>query len=116
MSVAEPEHIAISKSKGIKIDWKDGHHSEYGLGYLRDECPCATCTGAHGTVPQRTNHAAGPAGPFQMYKPVLKMLNIESVGAYAIRIDWSDGHGSGIYSFDHLRQICQCELCRRARA
>ena len=29
---AEPEHIAISKSKGIKIDWKDRHHSEYALG------------------------------------------------------------------------------------
>jgi hypothetical protein len=26
----DPEHIAISKSSGIKIDWKDGHHSEYG--------------------------------------------------------------------------------------
>ena len=37
----DPEHIAISKSKGIKIDWKDGHHSEYGLTYLRDKCPCA---------------------------------------------------------------------------
>ena len=53
----EPEHIAISKSKGIKIDWKDGHHSEYALAYLRDECPCATCTGAHGTAPQKTNYA-----------------------------------------------------------
>ena len=51
------EHIAISKSKGIKIDWKDGHHSDYDLGYLRDECPCATCTGAHGTVPQKTEYA-----------------------------------------------------------
>ena len=35
--------------KGMKIDWKDGHHSEYSLAYLRDQCPCATCTGAHGT-------------------------------------------------------------------
>ena len=31
----DPEHISISKSKGIKIDWKDGHTSEYGLRYLR---------------------------------------------------------------------------------
>ena len=49
----DPEHIAISKSKGIKIDWKDGHHSEYGLAYLRDKCPCASCTGAHGTPPRQ---------------------------------------------------------------
>jgi DUF971 family protein len=112
--MTDPEHIAISKSKGLKIDWKDQHHSEYSLAYLRDECPCATCTGAHGTEPQKTNYAA--ESPFQLYKPVLKMLNVEEVGHYAIRIAWSDGHGSGIYSFDHLRKICPCPECRAARA
>jgi DUF971 family protein len=50
-----------------------------------------------------------------MYKPVLKMLNVEEVGHYAIRIAWSDGHGTGIYSFDHLRKICPCAECRAAR-
>jgi DUF971 family protein len=47
-----------------------------------------------------------------MYKPTLKMLHVEPVGQYAIRIDWSDGHNTGIYSFDHLRKICPCESCR----
>ena len=104
----DPEHIAISKSKGIKIDWKDGHHSDYGITYLRDKCPCATCTGAHGTPPRE------PEGnnPFQMYKPALKMLAVEPVGNYAIRINWSDGHNSGIYTFDHFREICPCAECR----
>jgi DUF971 family protein len=111
----EPEHIAISKSKGIKIDWKDFHRSDYPLGYLRDECPCATCTGAHGTVPEKTNYSKAAADPFPMFKPALKMLNIEPVGHYAIRIAWSDGHGSGIYSFDHLRKICPCAECKAAR-
>jgi DUF971 family protein len=49
-----------------------------------------------------------------MYAPKLKMLNVEQVGAYAIRIDWSDGHNTGIYSFDHLRRICPCEECKVA--
>ena len=111
----DPEHIAISKSKGIKIDWKDGHHSEYGLTYLRDECPCATCTGAHGTPP-RPARSRRSQHPFQMYKPTLKMLNVEPVGNYAIRINWSDGHSTGIYSFDHFRQICPCEACKLAFA
>ena len=110
----DPEHIAISKSKGIEIDWKDGHHSSYQVGYLRDECPCATCTGAHGTVPQKTDYSA-PATPFQMFKPVLKMLNVEPVGSYAIKIYWSDGHSTGIYSYDHLRKICPCPECKAAR-
>jgi DUF971 family protein len=98
----DPEHISISKSKGIKIDWKDGRTSDYGLRYLRHHCPCAVCSGSHGTPPQ-----APPIepSPFQMYQPALKMVNVEPVGNYAIRILWSDGHGSGIYSFEHLRKI-----------
>jgi DUF971 family protein len=115
----EPEHIAISKSKGIKIDWKDSHHSEYSLAYLRDECPCASCTGAHGTEPQKTDYSAQeskPSNPFQMYKPVLRMLNVEPIGHYAVRIDWSDGHNTGIYSFEHFRKICPCESCRAERS
>jgi len=116
----EPEHIAISKSKGIKIDWKDQHHSDYPLAYLRDECPCASCTGAHGTPPQKSNYSAenrAAAGKelFPMYKPSLRMLEVEAVGSYAIRIDWSDGHKTGIYSFDHFRKICPCAECKTAR-
>ncbi len=106
MGSTDPEHIAISKSKGISIDWKDGHASSYKLDYLRERCPCATCTGAHGTPP-----STKPAAPFQMYKPTLKMVNVEPVGNYAIRIIWNDGHSTGIYSFEHLRRICPCAEC-----
>lgn len=114
--IADPEHIAISKSKGIKIDWKDGHRSEYSLAYLRDECPCASCTGTHGTEPQRTNYSApAAANPFQMFKPALKMDGVEEVGHYAVRISWSDGHNTGIYSFEHLREICPCAACKSSR-
>ena len=111
----DPEHIAISKSKGIRIDWKDGHHSSYDVEYLRDYCPCASCTGAHGTAP-RPKSSGQPANPFQMYKPKTKMVNIEPVGNYALRIIWNDGHATGIYSYDHLRRICPCEVCRQTEA
>ena len=108
----DPEHIAISKSKGIKIDWKDGHHSEYGLQYLRDKCPCAGCTGAHGTPPRQPEVET----PFPMFKPTLRMLSVEPVGNYAIRIHWSDGHSAGIYSYEHFRRICRCEECQKQEA
>ncbi len=101
-SAIDPERIAISKSKGIRIDWKDGHSCEYGLEYLRDHCPCAQCTGAHGTPPrEKTSTQLLP-----MYKPKLKIENVEEVGSYALRIYWNDGHSSGIYSWEHLRQLC----------
>jgi DUF971 family protein len=111
----DPEHIAISKSKGIEIDWKDRHHSSYSNALLRDACPCAACTGAHGTEPQKTSFSQPVAGnPFQMYKPAPKMLQVEPVGNYALRIHWNDGHSSGIYSWEHLRNICPCEDCKAA--
>ncbi len=109
MVAADPEHIAISKSAGIKIDWRGGHSSDYSLAHLRDHCPCATCTGAHGTEPQRSSYSN--PNPFQMFKPVLRMDSVEEVGSYAIRIYWNDGHSSGIYSFDHLRKLCPCSQC-----
>jgi DUF971 family protein len=114
----DPLHIAISKSRGVHIDWKDGHASEFPLEYLRDECPCASCTGAHGTEPQKTNYsapAADPANPFQMFKPKVKMLSVEEVGSYAFRISWNDGHSTGIYSYEHLRRICPCPECATLR-
>jgi DUF971 family protein len=49
-----------------------------------------------------------------MFKPALKMLAVEGVGNYAIRINWSDGHNSGIYSYEHFRSICPCKQCSGA--
>jgi DUF971 family protein len=96
----DPVHIAVSRSKGVTIEWSDGLKSEYSLRYLRDHCPCATCTGAHGTPPQK------PAGsPFPMFQPALKILRLEPVGNYAIRIHWSDGHNTGLYTYEYLRSI-----------
>src|SRR4051812_5201082 len=103
----DPEHIAVSRSKGIEIDWKDGHHSSFDLEYLRDWCPCASCTGAHGTTPrEKTSQLSKPGdnpfqpggNPFQMFTPRLRMESIEPVGTYALRIVWNDGHSTGIYS------------------
>jgi DUF971 family protein len=51
-----------------------------------------------------------------MYKPTLKMMSVEPVGNYAIRIVWSDGHSTGIYSFEHFRRICPCEECRKEQS
>jgi DUF971 family protein len=49
-----------------------------------------------------------------MFQPALKMNSVEPVGNYAIRIAWSDGHSSGIYSFAHFRHICNCPECKSA--
>jgi DUF971 family protein len=107
-----PKKIAVSKSRGLAIEWADGHASQYACAPLRDACPCATCTGAHGNEPQPSTYAAKPAEAFPLFKPRISIDRAEPVGSYAIRIDWNDGHNSGIYSFDYLRSICPCEACR----
>jgi DUF971 family protein len=104
MASSDPASLDISKSQGVTIVWSDGHRSEYALQYLRDRCPCAACGNKEGVPPR-------PASPFQLYQPPARIQNVESIGRYAIRFYWNDGHSTGIYSFDHLRSICPCPEC-----
>lgn len=89
--------------KGVLgIDWNDGHHGVYPIRYLRQHCPCAACT----------DEWTGELRIQPDSVPLLIMLNdIESVGRYALRFKWSDGHDTGIYTFSNLRLMCQCALC-----
>lgn len=38
--------------------------------------------------------------------------SIETVGKYALQLCWADGHNTGIYTYDYLRQLCECTLCQ----
>ena len=102
-----PKKVDISLSRGVEIAWDDGHASQYALDYLRRRCPCATCRAA----PQAD---AEPASPFPMYKPAARLTNVETVGRYAVRLFWADGHSTGLYSFDYLREICPCPECKNS--
>lgn len=82
--------------KGIIIQWEDGTDLSYDFRGLRLACPCASCidenTGEKLLVPTMV--------------PVDVMASqIESVGAYAIKFTFSDGHSTGIYPFALLRHI-----------
>ncbi len=106
----DPRNIDISKTQGVTIIWNDGHESQFPLPYLRDHCPCATCSNAHGTSEPQAGTVS--RNPFVMYKERPKIRDVEMVGRYAMRILWSDGHNTGIYSWTHLREICPCEKCK----
>jgi DUF971 family protein len=108
-TTSNPRQVDISLSRGVEITWEDGHASRYELKYLRERCPCATCRAEPQAHPE-------PPNPLQMYKPAPKLTNAETVGRYAIRLFWADGHSSGLYSFDYLRESCPCSECRKTVA
>ena len=95
-----PKKIKIFEKNKLQITWKDDSESRIDLKYLRDECPCASCKGE--TVLLKTYRPAKPASTSpEMYK----IKNIETVGGYAIQITWQDGHNTGIYSWEYLKQL-----------
>ncbi|MGD0912756.1 MAG: DUF971 domain-containing protein [Terracidiphilus sp.] len=108
--------VLLSEGKGLEIDWQDGHRSAWSFAWLREACPCATC------VDQRNQEGRKPgeakpknAALLPMFTPPPKPASAHAVGRYAIQFNWQDGHNGGIYSWEYLRRVCQCQECRFTR-
>ena len=91
-----PSEIRQSGPRELLIRWGDGAESSFAVRALRLACACAQCvdewTGEYRLDPKSVPEDVHPE-------------RIDSVGRYAIRIRWSDGHDTGIYSFDRLREL-----------
>src|SRR3954470_15716130 len=97
-----PTRLDLKRDKQLEIDWQDGRKSVYPLSLLRSMCPCATCKEQREEQAQKKSRLNILPGN---YSAPLTALHAELVGNYALRIDWSDNHRSGIYSFRYLRDI-----------
>ena len=107
--------VHVSTGEGVEITWSDGHVSRYDFPYLRDHCPCALCNDERQKKDKFAESAAGGgASALPMFKPRVKAKSANAVGNYAVQIEFTDGHATGIFSFEHLREICPCEECARA--
>jgi len=101
-----PLKLDLKRDERLEVRWQDGHTCVYPIAYLRAHCPCAGCKAER---EERLKQA-----PAKSRLTVLKgdharpltAVEAELVGNYALRIEWSDNHGSGIYSFQYLREIC----------
>lgn len=99
--------VLLTSGEGVRIDWEDSHHSEYTFDYLREKCPCASC---------RERKAQGMGETLlPIYKERVRAVRAQPVGNYAVQFAFSDGHATGIYSFEYFREICPCTDCRSAR-
>lgn len=105
--------IHVSTGAGVDITWTDGHASHYDFVYLREWCPCATCNDERQKKHEFASHAPSSAA-LPMFKPKPRAQSATQVGNYAIQISFSDGHSTGIYSYDYFRTICPCEECAKS--
>ena len=108
--------IHVTSGAGVDIVWSDNHASHFDFSYLRDLCPCAMCNDERGKKQALTGAmgaAAGSSAVLPMFKPKPRAQSAVAVGNYAVQITYSDGHSTGIYSFDYLRTICPCPDCAR---
>lgn len=101
-----PRDIRQEGPRELAIAWADGHESVYRVRDLRLACACARCVDEW-TGRGLLDDTRVPAD--------VHPQRIEPVGRYAIHVDWSDGHTTGIYPFRRLRALCPCATCR-ARA
>jgi DUF971 family protein len=98
-----PVHLDLKKDRGLTVQWADGTSSYFSIPYLRKMSPWAETRHLREemarnpltVLPQSAAHRSGP----------LTAMDAELVGNYALRIRFSDGHDTGIYSWKYLREI-----------
>lgn len=98
-----PIALNLVEDRFLQITWSDGEVRRSRFSELRKACPCATC--------REKNRADAARKP--NFLPVLsaaeaqplKILTMRPVGNYAYNIDFSDGHGSGLFTIELLREL-----------
>jgi len=93
---AEAMPTVVAEKGVVCVHWADGMESRIANKKLRVSCQCALCVSEF--TGENLLDAAGVS-------PDIKVENIQPLGNYAVSITWSDGHSSGIYSWDHLREV-----------
>jgi DUF971 family protein len=81
----------------LSIKWDNGDQTICFAKTLRQHCPCAIC--------QEERKNRDPLKVLKSDQKQIELVKWEPVGNYALRLDWSDGHDTGIYTFEYLRQL-----------
>jgi len=105
---------ALQADQILEVTWPGERIDRIPYRLLRAECPCASCRDEW--TGQRTLDPAS-------IRPDLKLTGMENIGTYAIQLTFSDGHATGIYSWDllydyglHQEQMWQLYLKRLEEA
>ena len=97
-----PLALKLIRDDMLRIEWSDGQTREYAVGELRDKCPCATCRERRTAPPPPATMlpvlTAAEARP-------LRIVAMHPTGRYAYSIHFSDGHDTGIFTLESLREM-----------
>lgn len=101
--IARPRHLDIKRDRGLTIEWEDGSTTFYSVTYLRKWSPSAEARTLREQLASNPLTVL-PASAVSDGKP-LTIVDAEFVGNYAIKIHFSDGHDTGLYSWEYLLEI-----------
>lgn len=100
-----PTGLRIDSETKLVIDWNDGSQQAVEVKELRAKCPCSVCR----TKAESSQKAPPKPSPFTVLSDAeirpLRIEGMKPVGNYAYSIAFSDGHSTGIYSFEYLRTL-----------
>ena len=103
MPEISPVELEKTDDRELVIRWSDESVQRLKFRSIRKACPCANC------LEKRKSEANQPKGMLKVLSPAeaapLDIVQMRPVGNYAYNIQFSDGHSSGIFSFDLLRSI-----------
>jgi len=91
-----PTKARVTEEGLFQVQWQDGSESSLTPRALRQACPCASCVEEFSGKPL-LDPASVPVD--------ITLKGVAPVGRYALSFEFSDGHKSGIYNFDHLRKL-----------
>lgn len=92
----QPRAIDQPDARTLRIEWRDGAVREYAARQLRLACPCAHCV-EEWTGRKLVREEAVAAE--------LTLMKVDLVGRYGLNLVWSDGHGTGIFTWEYLRGL-----------
>lgn len=100
MSEPQPKHLDLERTRGLSVTWEDGTTSFFPVDHLRRMSPSAESRALREEL-ERNPLTVLPGGEDHQ----LIAEDLELVGTYAVRIQFSDGHHTGLYTWSYLRSI-----------
>ena len=100
-----PKHLDLNRKKGLTVHWQDGRISFFPILYLRKMSPSADAKMLREEMEKNPLTVLPASAVSDPDASPLTATGAEMVGNYALKIIFSDGHDTGIYSWEYLREI-----------